>query len=102
MAKRNGRERSFAVTTDEEIEQDSKWQDHRRKQQLLDTANIVARTLVVLIPSLLILGGIIFAIHLIVTNDWRSLESYGKSLGLVVFGYLIHYLQQNGLTKDTK
>lgn len=90
---------SYEILTEDQIRQEEKIKDHLRKQILLDTVNNVIQYTVIIVPILLLTWAIIIAVHYLVIGDWKSFDELGKAVGYVVVGYVISYLQQQGINR---
>lgn len=85
------------ILTEEQIRQEGQVRDHLRKQILLDTVNTVIRYSIIIVPLLVFIWAVTMSIHFLLVGDWKSFDDFGKAVGYVVVGYVLSYLQQNGL-----
>jgi len=100
MSKNRTHEIIHEITTDEEIQQEGRIKDYQRKQSLLDTVNTVIRYSIIIVPFLVLLWGVIITIHFLIIGDWKSFYDFGRTVGYIVIGYVISYLQQHGINKQ--
>lgn len=91
------RRKLFKLNTDQDLEKEEKRKDYERKQKMLDTANRVAQTLIIVIPVIAIFLFIILCIHDAFTGNWGNITNYLSLLVTGGIGYLFGYLEKSGL-----
>jgi len=94
-----GRKQIREIRNDKELEQDDKNRDHERKQKNLDAIANISRVAIYITPILLLVWAFLMAFHHIKTSNWNAFENAGKTVLLIVVGYIAHYLQTIGIKK---
>jgi len=97
-----GRKKVRKLKNEHQLAQEAKNNQHKRNERLREGVNIVACVAVFVVPGLLVLAGIVLAIHDIITNDWSSFANIlGQGVTLVI-GYAIKYFQDNIFNNEDK
>ena len=96
------KERATTSTlTDAEMLNDSKNNQHRRQENLLNHFNRIVIIFIYAVSALVIFLAFVLVFRAILQQDWAFVNSL---FGIVVSfsaGYFVSYLRQNGIQSDT-
>lgn len=93
------RQNTVKLKSDKDIRLATKLHAFERQEALLDAMTLLGRASIFVVPTLALLAVIALGIRYILTGNWTTLENYTKQFVLLVAGYIIAYLQKNGLTE---
>lgn len=96
------RRKKIEILSDNDISQQRKTNNHLRKQGLYDAINKITIWIIYIAPIIIFILSFIVLYHLIVTQDWETIIDTIKTITKFGLGYLVAYLQRNGLESTDK